>query len=131
MKTPHATSGILEINFKSPPCPTSISQNKLKNNSCLITKTEYLPYFIVKFKIKCLPTSWLSIAFSDTDIIVQFCLPYKKNRELPKNESWRSWVEETNTSYPGCHQYSIIKTNLVKTDFQNLFSLNVCNRHFN
>ena len=129
MKTPHATSGILEINYKSPPCLTSISPNKLKNNPCLITKTEYLRYFIVKFKIKCLPASRLSIAFSDTDVIVIFaCLT--KNRELPKNESWRSWVEETNTSYPSCHQYSIIKTNPVKTDFQNLFSLNVCNRHF-
>ena len=64
MKTPHASSGILEINYKSPPCLTWISPNKLKN--CLVTKTEYLPYFIVKFKIKCLSASWLSIAFSDS-----------------------------------------------------------------
>ena len=30
----------------------------------LVTKTEYLPYFIAKFKIKCLLASRLSIAFS-------------------------------------------------------------------
>ena len=40
-----------------------------------MTKTEYLPYLIVKFKIKCLPASWLSIAFSDTDLMLQFRLP--------------------------------------------------------
>ena len=44
--------------YKSPPCLTWISQNKLKNNS--------LPHhqdwvFIVKFKIKFLPALWLSI----------------------------------------------------------------------
>ena len=32
MKTPHASSGILEMNYKSPPCLTNITPNKLKNN---------------------------------------------------------------------------------------------------
>ena len=40
--------------------------------------TEYLPYFIVKFRIKCLPASWLSIAISDTDLTLWFCLPNVK-----------------------------------------------------
>ena len=59
VKTPHASHGILEINYKSPPCLIWISPNKLKTNPLPITMTEYLPYFIVKFKIKCLPASWL------------------------------------------------------------------------
>ena len=42
----------------------------------LITKTEYFPYFIVKFIIKCLPASWLSIASPDTDVMFQLRLPY-------------------------------------------------------
>ena len=74
MKTPHASHGILEIYFKSPPCPIWISPNKLRNNPLPNTMTEYLPYFIVKSKIKCFPASWLSIAFSDTDLMLQFCL---------------------------------------------------------
>ena len=37
--------------------------------------TEYLPYATVKFKIKSRPKSWLSIAFSDIDLMLQFCLP--------------------------------------------------------
>ena len=37
--------------------------------------TKYLPYFIVKFIMKCLPASWLSIAFSDTHLMLQFCFP--------------------------------------------------------
>ena len=41
----------------------------------LIIKTEYLPYFIVQFEIKWRHASWLSIAFSDTDLMLQFCLP--------------------------------------------------------
>ena len=44
--------------------------------------TEDLPYFIVKFKIKCLPASWLSIAFSGTDLMLQFCLPYRYGPSL-------------------------------------------------
>ena len=36
---------------------------------CLNINTAYLPYFIVKFKIKWLPASCLSTAFSDTDLI--------------------------------------------------------------
>ena len=53
MKTPHASSGILEINYKSPLCLTEISPNKLKNDPRLITKAENLPCLIVEFKIKC------------------------------------------------------------------------------
>ena len=67
MKTPHALSGILEINYKSPPCLTKISPNKPTNNPLPINMTDYLLCFIVKLKIKCLPASWLSVAFSDTD----------------------------------------------------------------
>ena len=37
--------------------------------------TDDLPYFIVKFKIKCLTASWLSLAFTNTDLMLQFCLP--------------------------------------------------------
>ena len=52
------------------PASYKYHQISRKTNPCLITKTEYnLPYFIFKFKIKCLPNSWLSIAFSDTDLI--------------------------------------------------------------
>ena len=40
-----------------------------------ITMTEDLPYFIVKFKMKCLPATWFSITFSDTDLMLQLCLP--------------------------------------------------------
>ena len=76
MKTPHTSHGILELNYKSPPCLIWILSIKLLNNPLPITMTEYLPYFIVKFKIKCLPASWLRIAFSDTDLMLQFCLPY-------------------------------------------------------
>ena len=77
MKTPHAShwNGILEVNYKSPPGLIWISPNKLRNNPLPITMTEYLPYFIAKFKIKCLPASWLSIAFSDTHLLLRFCLP--------------------------------------------------------
>ena len=49
-----------------------------KTIPCLITNTEYLPYFNVKFTTKCLTALWLSIAFSDTDLILQFCLSYNK-----------------------------------------------------
>ena len=41
--------------------------------------TDDLPYFIVKLKINCLPASWLSIASSDTDLMLQFCVPYTKH----------------------------------------------------
>ena len=51
-----------------------------------ITITEYLTCFTVKFKIKCLPASWLSIAFSDTDLMLQLCLLYYlQNYEEPIN----------------------------------------------
>ena len=59
------------------------ASSKLRNNRilqlptlCLITKTEYLPYFIVEFKMKCLPAPWLSIDFPDTDLMLQFSLPF-------------------------------------------------------
>ena len=38
----------------------------------------YLPYCILKFKIGCLPVQLLSIAFSDSDVTLLFCLPYPK-----------------------------------------------------
>ena len=45
--------------------------------------TEDLPYFIVKFRIKCLRATRLSIASSDTDLMLQFCLSYTNvNRKL-------------------------------------------------
>ena len=38
---------------------------------------EYVLSFTVKIKIKCcIPASWPSIAFSDTDIMLRFYLPY-------------------------------------------------------
>ena len=46
-----------------------------KSTPCLIDNTEYLPQFIVKYKITCLPASWLSIALSDTDLMFQFRSP--------------------------------------------------------
>ena len=75
MKTPHASSGILEITINHLPASNEFHQKNWKTTPCLITKTVYLPYYIVKFKIKCLPASLLSIPFSDTDLMFQFCLP--------------------------------------------------------
>ena len=48
---------------------------KHEKNPCFITKTEYLPYCVAKLMMKCLPASKLSIAFSDTDQMLHFCLP--------------------------------------------------------
>ena len=48
---------------------------KHEKNPCFITKTEYLPYCVAKLMMKCLPASKLSIAFSDTDQMLQVCLP--------------------------------------------------------
>ena len=76
MKCPHVSSGIFEINYKSLPRLILISPNKLLKKTCHTTKTEYLPYFVVKLKIKCLPVLWLSIAYTDTVLMLQFCLPY-------------------------------------------------------
>ena len=59
MKNPHASFGILEINYKSSPCLIWISPKKTEKNPCLITKTEYLPYYVVKLMMKCLPASSL------------------------------------------------------------------------
>ena len=56
------------------PASHRFHQINWKPTPCLITETEYLPCFIVKFKIKCVPASWLIIAFSDTDLTLQFCL---------------------------------------------------------
>ena len=67
MKTPHAS-------FQHP-ASHRFHQINWKPTPCLITKTEYLPCFIVKSEIKCVPTSWLIIAFSDTDLTLQFCFP--------------------------------------------------------
>ena len=64
------------LNYKSSPFLIWISPNKLKNNPLPVTMTGDLPFFVVKFKIECLPALWLSIAFSDTDLMLQFCLPY-------------------------------------------------------
>ena len=75
MKNLHTSHGILEINYKSPPCLIWIPPNILRNNPLPMTMTEGLKYFIVQFKIKCLHASWLSIASSDTDLMLQFCLP--------------------------------------------------------
>ena len=66
MKTPLASHGILEINYRSPPCHIWIPPNKLINNHLPIPMTEYFPYFIVKYKIECLPAS-----------VLHFCLPYR------------------------------------------------------
>ena len=70
-----ATSFRKNHGCNSPPCPIWISPNILRNNPLPITMTEHLLYFIAKFKIMCLSASWLSIAFSDTDLMLQFCLP--------------------------------------------------------
>ena len=41
--------------------------------------TEWQPFiFFVKFKIKWLPASWLSIAFTEKDLILYFSLPYNQ-----------------------------------------------------
>ena len=59
-----------------------ISPNKLKNNSLPHHKDwVFTLFFLAKFEIKCfpaplLPASWLSIAFSDTDLVLQLWLPY-------------------------------------------------------
>ena len=70
MKTPHVSHLILGINYKSCPCLICLSPNNLRNSPLPITMFEYIPYFIVKFKIKCPPASWLSIAFSYTDLML-------------------------------------------------------------
>ena len=75
--TTHASPSILETNFHHLPASHKFLQINWKTPPCLTAKTGYLPCFIVKFKIKCLPASWLSIPFSDTDLMLQFCLPYQ------------------------------------------------------
>ena len=49
--------------------------------------TEYFTLFycfilLLNFEINFLPASWLSVAFSDTDLMLQFCLPYRNHRTL-------------------------------------------------
>ena len=73
IKAPNASPGILAINYKTPPCLI------WKTVPCLIASTEYLLYFIEKFKIKWLPASCLIKVFSDTDLMSQFCLPESRN----------------------------------------------------
>ena len=55
MKSAHALQGILEKKLKIVSLPHMNLSNKLRNNSLPINMSEYLPYFIVKIKIKCLP----------------------------------------------------------------------------
>ena len=80
MKTPHASSEILEINYKSPPFqhPALHEFHKIicKTIPCLITKTEVFTLFYFEIWNKMPPAPWLSIAFSDTDLMLQFCLLY-------------------------------------------------------
>ena len=80
MKTPHASSEIMEINYKSPPFqhPALHEFHKIicKTIPCLITKTEVFTLFSFKIWNKMPSAPWLSIAFSDTDLMLQFCLPY-------------------------------------------------------
>ena len=83
IKTPHASHGILELNYKSLPCLIWTSSNKLRTNTCLSLWLSIYSIFIVKFKIKCLPASWPSIAFFHTDIMLLFCLPYLGYVSLP------------------------------------------------
>ena len=64
---------ILLHNIRILDCLMCISSNKLKNNP--------LPQLHnLKLKIKYLLASRLSIAFSDADLMYQFCLPYKKTQ---------------------------------------------------
>lgn len=58
-----------------------ISSNKLKNNPM-----PQLHNFNVKLKIKYLPAPRLSIAFSDANLMYQFCLPYKKTQRKKRPE---------------------------------------------
>ena len=78
LKTPHASSGNWKQILSHLPASHKFHQIKWKTSPCPITKAEYLPYFILKFNVKCLHASGLStgIAFSDTDLMLQFCLPY-------------------------------------------------------
>ena len=64
--------------------PMWISPNKLRSTPLPIIMTENLPYLIVKIKIRCLPASWLSIVFTDTVLMLQFCLPYIDPKVIPK-----------------------------------------------
>ena len=52
-----------QINWKSTPCPT--------------TKTQYLPLFIVKWKLKCHHASWLSL--TQIECFSFACLMWKSN----------------------------------------------------
>ena len=47
----------------------------------------------IKFKIKCLPVSWLSIPFSDADLMLQFCLPYIGSQNGEEGAGFAGLVE--------------------------------------
>ena len=52
IKTPHASSRILEIYIiNNLPASDKFCQINWKTAPCLITKTKYLPYFVVSFRI--------------------------------------------------------------------------------
>ena len=57
------------------PVSHKFHQINWKTTRCLITKTDSLTYSIVKFKINCLPVSWLSSDFYDNYLMLQFCMP--------------------------------------------------------
>ena len=46
--------------------------------------THFIEYFTIKF----LPALWLSIAFSDTDLMLQLCLPYCDHRTLEAHDMY-------------------------------------------
>ena len=69
MKAHHASHGICGYKLKITDLPHKwISLNRLESNPCLSPWFQYLRYFIIKFKITCLPASWLSFTFSDADL---------------------------------------------------------------
>ena len=55
------------------PCVICILHQINWETAPIITKNEYLPHFPTKLKIKCFPASWLVAAYSDTDLICNFC----------------------------------------------------------
>ena len=71
---PHASLGILGQIIKRLPASYGFQQMSWKK-PCLLTKTEYLTYFIVKIKIIFFSSSWLSLGLLHTDLMLQFCLP--------------------------------------------------------
>ena len=70
MKTPHALSGILKINYESPVPSAShkFHQINRKNNPLPhhLSITEFMLYLMETVKTRYILASWDSIAFSDT-----------------------------------------------------------------